>query len=125
MIKHCHFIRHLAIWLFVFLPMVFIGFFVVAGMLLTRRDMTKGPWGNLKYPLLAVDCHYKAPADGEFWRRWSFYAARNPVSNFGHTVLAKSPPPYEYLDYRIGFLTFNFGYKASGTFKFRPRLTAV
>lgn len=116
-----HFQRHLKIWLTDYLPMVFKGFFVVAWMLLTDKDMTKGPWGNEKYPLDKVDTHYKAPANGSFWKRWSFYAVRNPVSNYGHNELKEYPPLYEHLDYHKWGLTWNFGYKASGTFKMRPR----
>lgn len=116
-----HFKRHFKIWVHDYLPMVFKGLFVVAWMLLTNKDMTQGPYGNAKYPLDKVDTHYKAPANGSFWERWSFYAVRNPISNYGHTTLAIYPPLYEHTDYKKWGLTWNFGYKASGTFKCRPR----
>lgn len=121
--KHLHFIRSLLIWLLVFVPAVILSAFIVAWKL---RDFEwigiDGWYGNAKYSRVAAAQHYEFPTRFVYWREWWFYVVRNPVSNLGHTTLAIYPPPYEYTDYRIlGFITVNFGYKASGTFKFRPR----
>lgn len=111
-----------AIWLFAFLPVVFVGFVAVALMLALGLDMTRGPWGNYKYPIAAVDAHKSTDGEDGFLSRWVFYAVRNPASNYGHFTLGNSQPwRWEYTDFRIGFLTFNFGWKQAGTFKFRPR----
>lgn len=128
--KHLHFLRSLAIWLFIFLPMVFLGFFVVAWKLTFFAENYSGPWGNRKYPDVwalqqwAKDNASKGVKMESWLDFWMFWAVRNPVSNFSHDQLAIYPPPYEYTDYRIfGIITVNHGYKASGTFKFRPRIT--
>lgn len=117
--KHIHFLISLSIWLFAFIPAVLISYPVVATMLLLDMDMTKTIFGNRKYPFPVYHSSVSTPTSK--FQAWVFYCLRNPVSNYGHDVLRRYPSPWEYTDYHVGFFTFNFGWKQSGTFKFRPR----
>lgn len=72
-------------WL-VQLPMILLSFIAVPVMLLAGWDGYSTWFGNKKYG--PGDTHYKAPSNGEFWKRVQFLCIRNPVSNFGKGVLS-------------------------------------
>ncbi len=121
------FIKSAALWFFVFLPVVLVGFVVVPFMLRTKWDGKTTWWGNFKYG--RGDTHYKKPSKGIFWRQWMFLCLRNPASNFGKRVLSVKDAPWVWLydAHVIGNLYWKFGWKDPvpendylRTFVFRP-----
>jgi len=115
------------IFFFIQLPMILVSFPVVAIMLLTKWDGKTTWFGNFKYG--RGDTHYKAPAEGIYWKQWKFLCVRNPVSNFGKRQLAVDPKPWVWLhDPKIiGKLHWKYGWKETNpesnykrTFVYRP-----
>lgn len=82
------FIISTLIFLFAWLPMVFLSLFVVPFMLLTKWDGKTTWFGNFKHG--RGDEHYYAPSEGKYWKQLRFLVIRNPVSNYGKRVLAVS-----------------------------------
>ena len=128
--KHVHFLISATIATLVFWPVCIVDALLVLPIaLLTKWDGTTFWFGNIKYSRAKAAVHYKDPTHGVYWREVLWYGVRNPSSNLSRTLLANSQPwAWEYTDYRLGPLTFNFGWKLSPepgdaqTFKFRVRL---
>lgn len=121
------FITSSLIWFGLFLPMVLLSFLVVPILLLTKWDGTTTWFGNWKYG--RGDTHYKAPANGEYWKQLRFLCIRNPVSNFGKQVLSVKDHDWVWLydTHVLGKLHWKYGWKDAvaennnlRTFVYRP-----
>lgn len=112
--------------LFVWLPVVLLGLFATAGLLLTSWDGKTTWFGNYLYGR-AGNSHM--PANPTLFDQWWFLAVRNPASNFGKFTLSRGPYERAWLVekrwWRVGIL---YGWKnpderlpgARRPFVFRP-----
>jgi hypothetical protein len=110
------------IWLLLFMPMVLISLPVV-GLLLSTPWSGGSTWfGNAKYPRGHGSTHLRPD---NWWGQWIYLCFRNPVSNYGHTVLSANKQ-YWFIDRKlVGSLWCKYGWKGTNppyTFIFRPYL---
>ena len=82
------FLASLGISLFLWLPVVVLGLFVLPVLLLTPWDGRTTWWGNYLY---GRDGNAHMPDCPDLPDRWWFLGLRNPASNFGKFTLSTSP----------------------------------
>lgn len=79
------FLISLLISLFLWLPVVILGLFILPILLLTSWDGKTTWWGNYLY---GREGNHHMPDCPDFWDRWWFLGIRNPASNFGKFTLS-------------------------------------
>jgi len=82
------FLISLGISLFLWLPVVILGLFVLPVLLLTPWNGRTTWWGNYLY---GRDGNSHMPDCPDLLDRWWFLGIRNPASNFGKFTLSASP----------------------------------